>query len=461
MANKKISQLTELTSPDITADFLPIVDNSATETKKINLNSFPFSQATGVQSLVFGDSLTFDGGVASGSSPVYEQLSVFADQMSGSSQNVIVFTNDQTSFFPTGGFLNVQSRQGIPPNFTYNDNYTRIASVFTGALPPYPPAYGNYTFLTVNKDIDGNTQSLITTSSFLLNTGSFTGFGGQTALHGGTARGENSLAVGPSAESLGKNCFAFSTSDSVSATAGGPDSSSTEIFSIASFTNGDTTAIIASQDVRSKFIVGETYVVRSLVGSYSQNLTVDSVVYNTPNTEVTFTSAAQNTYYPNYEIVTEQFLLYKNNSISLGEANVGSENSVGIGKGSNAQDGTIMISSNSDYEVSSDAKGAVVIDGSTSSSSDAGLCIHKLSAGTPAVGVKNEDPSTELDINGAITLQELSSTPSATPVNGSEAQIYVKADKLIVRYNDGGTTRYKYLSLAGTSTTWTHTTSAP
>ena len=37
MANKKISQLSALTSPDLTNDFLPIIDGSASVTKKINL----------------------------------------------------------------------------------------------------------------------------------------------------------------------------------------------------------------------------------------------------------------------------------------------------------------------------------------------------------------------------------------------------------------------------------------
>ena len=37
MANKKISQLTALTSPDVTNDFLPIIDGSSSVTKKINL----------------------------------------------------------------------------------------------------------------------------------------------------------------------------------------------------------------------------------------------------------------------------------------------------------------------------------------------------------------------------------------------------------------------------------------
>ena len=47
------------------------------------------------------------------------------------------------------------------------------------------------------------------------------------------------------------------------------------------------------------------------------------------------------------------------------------------------------------------------------------------------------------------------------PTQDEEAKIYVKANKLIIAWNDGGTMRYKYLDLTGTGVTWTHTTSAP
>ena len=51
-------------------------------------------------------------------------------------------------------------------------------------------------------------------------------------------------------------------------------------------------------------------------------------------------------------------------------------------------------------------------------------------------------------------------TPSS-PTQDEEAKIYVKGNKLIVMWDDGGTVRYKYLDLTGTGVTWTHTTSAP
>lgn len=59
-----------------------------------------------------------------------------------------------------------------------------------------------------------------------------------------------------------------------------------------------------------------------------------------------------------------------------------------------------------------------------------------------------------------ITLGEQSTTPS-NPTDGTELNVYMKDDKLIIQYNDGGTVRYKYLGLTGTGVTWTHTTTAP
>lgn len=59
-----------------------------------------------------------------------------------------------------------------------------------------------------------------------------------------------------------------------------------------------------------------------------------------------------------------------------------------------------------------------------------------------------------------ISITEQTSTP-ASPFSGKETRMYMKDDKFIIQYNDGGTVRYKYLDLTGTGVTWTHTTSAP
>lgn len=61
---------------------------------------------------------------------------------------------------------------------------------------------------------------------------------------------------------------------------------------------------------------------------------------------------------------------------------------------------------------------------------------------------------------GRLKLIELSAHP-ADPISGVAPHVYVKGDKLFAQYNDGGTVRYKYLDLTGTSATWTHTTVAP
>ena len=51
---------------------------------------------------------------------------------------------------------------------------------------------------------------------------------------------------------------------------------------------------------------------------------------------------------------------------------------------------------------------------------------------------------------------------ASTPTrDATSPQIYFKGTKLIFRYNDSGTMRYKYLELTGTGSTWTHTTTAP
>lgn len=60
-----------------------------------------------------------------------------------------------------------------------------------------------------------------------------------------------------------------------------------------------------------------------------------------------------------------------------------------------------------------------------------------------------------------IILTEMASAPTTNPASGTEAQIYVKGDKFILQWNDGGTQRWKYLTLSGTGVTWTATTTAP
>lgn len=111
-----------------------------------------------------------------------------------------------------------------------------------------------------------------------------------------------------------------------------------------------------------------------------------------------------------------------------------------------------------------------------------GLDITAINAGTTKWGMKIGDyqsyhqgkiafggttaPTYGIDMQattgdeGCIGLTEVTTTPTA-PATSAGVVIYMKADKLIVSYQDGATRRYKYLTLTGTSGTWTHTTSAP
>jgi hypothetical protein len=86
-------------------------------------------------------------------------------------------------------------------------------------------------------------------------------------------------------------------------------------------------------------------------------------------------------------------------------------------------------------------------------------------AGGVRIGSSTAGPDTQLHLTAntlraAITFDEDTVTPS-NPTSGSQCRLYMKADKLVIQYNDAGTTRYKYLDLTGTGVTWVHTTSAP
>lgn len=57
-------------------------------------------------------------------------------------------------------------------------------------------------------------------------------------------------------------------------------------------------------------------------------------------------------------------------------------------------------------------------------------------------------------------MRETTVTPP-DPNTPDAFHMYIKSDKLIIQFADGGTTRYKYLDLTGTGVTWVHTTTAP
>lgn len=53
---------------------------------------------------------------------------------------------------------------------------------------------------------------------------------------------------------------------------------------------------------------------------------------------------------------------------------------------------------------------------------------------------------------GGVTVQEGTNPDPAVCV------VYVRGDKLVVAFNEGGTMRYGWLPLAGTSVSWVHST---
>lgn len=68
------------------------------------------------------------------------------------------------------------------------------------------------------------------------------------------------------------------------------------------------------------------------------------------------------------------------------------------------------------------------------------------------------------EIKGALpyaTLAKQAATPNVYGSANNQATMYFKGTKIIIVYEDSGTTRYKYLDMAGTGVTWVHTTTAP
>jgi hypothetical protein len=67
----------------------------------------------------------------------------------------------------------------------------------------------------------------------------------------------------------------------------------------------------------------------------------------------------------------------------------------------------------------------------------------------------------DVHINGgSLALQEIAATP-AVPSVGNRAAMYVRNNRLVVAFNDGGTMRYKSLLLSGQGAVWTDSTTPP
>jgi len=81
--------------------------------------------------------------------------------------------------------------------------------------------------------------------------------------------------------------------------------------------------------------------------------------------------------------------------------------------------------------------------------------------GKLGVGTTAPDGSVHISASsGTVTMDEDTVAPGA-PTASNQCRIYMKADKLVIQYNQAGTVRYKYLTLSGTGVTWVHTTTAP
>ena len=79
------------------------------------------------------------------------------------------------------------------------------------------------------------------------------------------------------------------------------------------------------------------------------------------------------------------------------------------------------------------------------------------------ISLGNVTPQTTLhvgSVSACVTMEPSTVTP-ANPDASSNARFYVKGGNFVIQYNAGGTIRYKYLNLADTGVTWTHSTTAP
>ena len=81
-----------------------------------------------------------------------------------------------------------------------------------------------------------------------------------------------------------------------------------------------------------------------------------------------------------------------------------------------------------------------------------GMVVGSPSGGYPGAGA--------VAVDAHINFDEMSSTPSS-PADGVSCNVYMKSDRLVIQYNQGGTIRYKSLLLTGTGVTWSHSTTAP
>lgn len=64
-------------------------------------------------------------------------------------------------------------------------------------------------------------------------------------------------------------------------------------------------------------------------------------------------------------------------------------------------------------------------------------------------------------MNARLNAQEHSPGTFIPTVDSAQAAVYVRNNKFVIAYPDGGGIGYRWMDLTGTSTTWTHSTMAP
>lgn len=92
-----------------------------------------------------------------------------------------------------------------------------------------------------------------------------------------------------------------------------------------------------------------------------------------------------------------------------------------------------------------------------------GLELQATAAGsTVAVSTGSITDAVAVAQDGHVVLAELTANPGTAVLAADAAlALYTKADKLCFAYNNSGTMTYLTLALDGTSTTWSHSTTAP
>ncbi len=76
------------------------------------------------------------------------------------------------------------------------------------------------------------------------------------------------------------------------------------------------------------------------------------------------------------------------------------------------------------------------------------------------ISITKDDNSSDINL---ITTGRVRISPKINMLGASNelCDFYIKDTFLIVKFNDGGTTRYKYIDLSGTGAAWTHSTTEP